>query len=589
MNSKYLIKTTNGFKEFDGIVKSQYKEGLKIYFDDNSFISVTKNHRFVDKELKLAQDLKVNDIINNKKIIKIENIISEFYDPFGVHGDNTYLVNGLNNHNCNIILIDECVEYNEKIKIRDKFFKNEKLIKIGDLYQLKLKADFIFEKFKKINFQNKDLLFDYIFHCLFNSTNEKIKYKTDNHHILPKSIFPEFENEDWNKVNLFYKDHFFAHYLLAQVFTDQNSILFAWNSMCNKLPSFKTKTLTIEEQLKLMDFDTYQKLKERAAKQLGDLFKNKTVVIDKSTNKTVIINSDEYQANKELYTTHSTNKMTVIDKQTGDKIRINTDDYDINKHIFHTAGKNKYINLKTGVITLKEVKFREEYDFDLKTFIIIERNGVREIIKSKYFNINTDIFIERYKRPKNVTYKKPKKEKKILKHIKKIKNIKVPKYILQAFKKEKSEKQQKNDLRRKNYVLCKEGNVNFYVTKDDFKNKNYNGLNKGKIYVYNKITNKYNLIEKHLFDDKIHIKKSPPNCAKSGSNNTRSKIYQIFDTKENLIYENFLKEFVEFCQLHYNLTYRAITRYCCEKRPINGKYFPLASEFIIKNRSKNDV
>ena len=115
MNSKYLIKTTNGFKEFDGIVKSQYKEGLKIYFDDNSFISVTKNHRFVDKELKLAQDLKVNDIINNKKIIKIENIISEFYDPFSVHGDNTYLVNGINNHNCNIILIDECAFINSNM------------------------------------------------------------------------------------------------------------------------------------------------------------------------------------------------------------------------------------------------------------------------------------------------------------------------------------------------------------------------------------------------------------------------------------------------------------------------------------------
>lgn len=155
MNSKYLIKTTNGFKEFDGIVKSPDKEGLKIYFDDNSFISVTKNHRFVDKELKLAQDLKVNDIINNKKIIKIENIISEFYDPFGVHGDNTYLVNGLNNHNCNIILIDECVEYNETIILQ---FNNKNLtIKIGDFYKIydknikyKVKTSNGFKKFDDI-------------------------------------------------------------------------------------------------------------------------------------------------------------------------------------------------------------------------------------------------------------------------------------------------------------------------------------------------------------------------------------------------------------------------------------------------------
>lgn len=37
---------------------------------------------------------------------------------------------------------------------------------------------------------------------------------TEKHHILPRSVFPEFENEDWNIVDLKYKDHVDAHLYL---------------------------------------------------------------------------------------------------------------------------------------------------------------------------------------------------------------------------------------------------------------------------------------------------------------------------------------------------------------------------------------
>ena len=37
---------------------------------------------------------------------------------------------------------------------------------------------------------------------------------TEKHHILPRSAFPEFENEDWNIVELKYKDHVEAHLYL---------------------------------------------------------------------------------------------------------------------------------------------------------------------------------------------------------------------------------------------------------------------------------------------------------------------------------------------------------------------------------------
>ena len=43
----------------------------------------------------------------------------------------------------------------------------------------------------------------------------------ENHHILPKSIFPEFTNENWNKVLLTAKEHFICHHLLTK-FTKNN-------------------------------------------------------------------------------------------------------------------------------------------------------------------------------------------------------------------------------------------------------------------------------------------------------------------------------------------------------------------------------
>lgn len=49
---------------------------------------------------------------------------------------------------------------------------------------------------------------------------KRIIHKTENHHILPKQAFPEFENlkvYEWNKAVLRYEDHVYAHYLLTLV------------------------------------------------------------------------------------------------------------------------------------------------------------------------------------------------------------------------------------------------------------------------------------------------------------------------------------------------------------------------------------
>lgn len=110
VNNRFLIKTHNGYKNFDGIQKSTDTDGLKIIFDDNTFLECTLTHRILkNNDFVCAKDLRVNDIINNKKITNIERIYNrEFYDPVNVEGDNTYEYNDITNHNCDVVVVDEC-------------------------------------------------------------------------------------------------------------------------------------------------------------------------------------------------------------------------------------------------------------------------------------------------------------------------------------------------------------------------------------------------------------------------------------------------------------------------------------------------
>ena len=59
-----------------------------------------------------------------------------------------------------------------------------------------------------------------------NSLSTKIKFKTENHHILPVWAFPEyksFKKYEWNKAILLQKDHFRAHLILCKLWaTNQN-------------------------------------------------------------------------------------------------------------------------------------------------------------------------------------------------------------------------------------------------------------------------------------------------------------------------------------------------------------------------------
>ena len=94
-NNKYLIKTPNGFKKFEGISRSIHNSGLRIKFLDNTSISVTEEHLFKHEDsYKKAEYFKVGDKIQNKEIIKIEKINGDFYEPVEVEG-HEYICNDL--------------------------------------------------------------------------------------------------------------------------------------------------------------------------------------------------------------------------------------------------------------------------------------------------------------------------------------------------------------------------------------------------------------------------------------------------------------------------------------------------------------
>lgn len=73
-----------------------------------------------------------------------------------------------------------------------------------------LKSKFL-EKHTEID--SHEYLDKYINFLLEYDSNEIDDYK-EMHHILPRSVFPEFENEDWNIVNLRYQDHVNVHLML---------------------------------------------------------------------------------------------------------------------------------------------------------------------------------------------------------------------------------------------------------------------------------------------------------------------------------------------------------------------------------------
>lgn len=152
--------------------------------------------------------------------------------------------------------------------------------------------------------------------ALCNSTS-RADEQYEVHHILPRSLFPDYEFEPLNLVKLKLYDHFVAHYLIAK--TKNPKMVYAFNMMNRVKTGFTDNQL---EQAGLMYADFREELSriisaantgrtrtEEHKVIVGNCARGMIAVKDNATGITKRIPVSEYHANPELYTHHATGRV----------------------------------------------------------------------------------------------------------------------------------------------------------------------------------------------------------------------------------------------------------------------------------------
>ena len=99
----FQVLTSNGFKDFDGIKKTIRDDNIKIYFDNDVLITTPEHKYYTGKDFIYAKDIKINDIIFNKRVTKIENNVkctNEFFDLINVSDGHHFTANSIEVSNC---------------------------------------------------------------------------------------------------------------------------------------------------------------------------------------------------------------------------------------------------------------------------------------------------------------------------------------------------------------------------------------------------------------------------------------------------------------------------------------------------------
>lgn len=105
-----------------------------------------------------------------------------------------------------------------------------------------------------------------------NRNTPKQKYRTNRHHIIPRSYFKEnnmqVDNSQENIVNLTYADHFLAHYYLSMCCIGRYKF---YNELAVEYLQSKYNI----DYNNYIELEEYQKFRERLAKERGDKLRGK--------------------------------------------------------------------------------------------------------------------------------------------------------------------------------------------------------------------------------------------------------------------------------------------------------------------------
>lgn len=408
----------------------------------------------------------------------------------------------------NVIVVDECIEYNSIITLKNKTTGEIKDIKIGDFYNLQEQKNKLKEcVLKKYNDLDVELLDEYLDFCLFSNTeNDK---KIERHHVLPKSLFKEYSKNTDNIVKLSPKNHYLAHEFLVRIFKNSIEMQYAFNLMCNTKHDKKTVFISKED---------YQNIKNKLRENMSVRFKGHTTVYDSLLDKNVSIHKSEVLKNPQRYLSAFKNKLSALNNKTGKLERITSDEYKKNKNLysFHSHGKAKYFDLKTQKFCYIDISEKTKDMIYVKSRVYVLRDN-KEVITRICDIKNTDVVLRKYVKEK----------KKIVKpilfdeHVKarnKFNKLQLKKECghLKQVEKRKEYLKTLNIEYRPHVITVKREkciqvrdvltNKNHLITKNEFLNNpgRYVGINKSKIFVKNIKTNKIQMILKKDFDPSIH-------------------------------------------------------------------------------------
>lgn len=183
---------------------------------------------------------------------------------------------------------------------------------------------------------------------------------SERHHILPKSVFPDYNKYPENFAALSIVDHYICHSMLADM-SEEQSLIFAWNTMNSKTSELKKINLS-----KSLKTEEYEKLKLKAKEKIRDANKGWTVITVKGKN--IRIRTKDYD--REKHKTPFNEKMYVTIKSTNEKKWIKTSDYDTKIHSFHTAGKVTYFDVLNKKKIRTEPSKRETYHLSMNEKVL---------------------------------------------------------------------------------------------------------------------------------------------------------------------------------------------------------------------------
>ena len=127
-------------------------------------------------------------------------------------------------------------------------------------------------------FDDNEFFKNYIALLEANQLTEKVKFKTANHHIIPKSFCKKLgikvDNSKKGVINLLHKDHALAHYYIAMC-TKDDYLRYSSISAIQHIIGFNKKMNQENIDQFIENLDSYQALKEEQSAYHSSLMKGK--------------------------------------------------------------------------------------------------------------------------------------------------------------------------------------------------------------------------------------------------------------------------------------------------------------------------